>query len=145
MSTAENTAEAIQSLKYVAGLLARVNVLLEHPRRMKEMRKKRKGDARSADLRSDMLQERMEWVDRSLATLRLFLDGNESDPLIIRTLNRVPPKREVPWYLWHFSLASPAGLRFNITRFKTVYGLIFNLLYLLMSRDEWSMLKYGTD
>ena len=141
MGTIENTTKAVARLKRIAAWLAQLNSLLENPARLREEHREREGEANARGLRDDILQGRMDRVDGELETVSLFLDQHKADPLISLTLDRVPPRRDVPWYLWHLSLANPYALRFDIPRFKTVYGLVFNLLRLFIDNREWHMLK----
>ncbi len=143
MNIKDNTDTAVKHLKRIANTLVQVKLFYEHPGRLKEITTEDVGTGEHGSVLNTFLNDRMGNIDRLLNTLRTFLQTKPADPLIASTLKRIPAKRDVPWYMRQFSLGSPTGLKFDVTRFKTVYGLIFNLLYLLIDKHEWNMLREG--
>ena len=143
MNVKVNTGEAIKELKRIGTVLVQIKLFYEHPGRIKEMTRESGGTADHGNVLNSFLTDRMDNVDRSLDSLRTFLQTRPADPLIGSTLKRMPPKKDVPWYMRQFSMAAPGGLRFDVIRFKTIYGLVFNLLYLLIDKHEWNLLKEG--
>ena len=134
-----NTERTVERLKQIAVALVEIRKLIEKPQHLRQLLKEAPGGRVDSKGMNNLLNERMAEVDYLLDEAKAFIKDHPTDPLISATLNRILPAQKIPWYMMYISFRGV--ITFDIARFKTVYGLILNLLRLMIAREEWDKIK----